>query len=73
MGWEHKLFHLWLSIHSVAFLEHLVLPGSVVAARGRANKTATAPVSMELIFCGRFPVGKYTWGVSGDSKCCAEE
>lgn len=61
------MFRVWLSIHSVVFLEHLFLPGSVVAARdAAANETTAALVSMELIFCGRrFPVGKSARDVSG--------
>lgn len=63
----------WLSVHSVPFLEHLPLPGSVIAARDTAaNETATALVSMELIFCERrFLVGRYTEDVSGDGRCHA--
>lgn len=73
LGREHEVCLLWLSIHSVTFLEHLVLPGTVVAAREMAaNETTRALVSMELMFCGRrFPVGRYARDVSGDGKCCA--
>lgn len=64
-----------MSVHSVLFLEHLPLPGSVIAARDTAaNETTTALVSMELIFCERrFLVGRYTQDMSGDGKCHAEK
>lgn len=64
MGCERELFRLWLSVHAVAFPEHLLLPGSVVATRDVAAKETTAAlVSMELVFCGRrLPVGKHARG-----------
>lgn len=57
----------------VAFLEHLFLPGSVVATREVAAKETTAVlVSMELVFGGRrLPVGKHAGAVSGGGERCA--
>lgn len=67
------MFRLWSSVHSVAFLEHLFLPGSVVATREVAAKETTAAlVSMELVFCGRrLPVGRHAGVESGGGERCA--
>lgn len=65
-----------MSVHSVTFLEHPLLPGTFATVRDRAaNQTAAAPVSMELLFCGRWfqeaDMHRICQGMEG--KCYAEK